>query len=78
MYFKHNLNYKYPERSDEHMINVKRVHDISFDENYPYINKSFGFKLLRCGYFLLLNVIIFPLLRLTHGLKIYGKENYNN
>lgn len=78
MYYKHNLDYKYPERSDEHMIKVKRKRDINFDENYPYANKSFCFKLLRCGYFILLNVIIFPLLRLTHGLKIYGKENYKN
>lgn len=75
MYYRHNLDYKYPERCDEHMIEVKHLRDTNFDVNYPYLDKSLGYKLLRCIYWLLVTVIVFPLMRITHGLRIYGKEN---
>ena len=76
MYYRHNLNYQYPERSDEHMITVKHLRDVNVDVNYPYLDKSFKFKLIRIAYWLAINTVVFPLMRLTHGLKIYGKENY--
>lgn len=76
MYYRHNLDrYKYPENSDEHMIKVKKVRDITFDDKYPYRPKGFWYSCIRVIYFILVNVIVFPLLRLTHCLKIYGKEN---
>ena len=75
MYYRHSLNYRYPERCDEHMIEVKRTKEIKFDENYSYIPRGIGYKLLRVLYWLGLTIIIFPLLRLTHGLRIYGKKN---
>ena len=75
MYYKHDLDYKYPERSDEHMITVKHVRKINFDTSYHYLDKSFGFKFMRGIYWLLVNGIVFPLMRLSHGLKIYGKKN---
>ncbi|MBR2499354.1 MAG: 1-acyl-sn-glycerol-3-phosphate acyltransferase [Clostridia bacterium] len=75
MYFRHDLDYVYPEKVDEHMITVKHKRDVNLDENYPYLNKSFGYKLLRGVFWLSLNIIVFPLIRLTHGLRIYGKKN---
>ncbi|MBO5852175.1 MAG: 1-acyl-sn-glycerol-3-phosphate acyltransferase [Clostridia bacterium] len=75
MYYRHNLDFKYPDRSDEHMIKVKRLRDINFDENYPYLKKGFWYGVLRVIYFISLNVIMFPLLKLSHGLRIYGREN---
>ena len=75
MYFRHDIPYEYPEKSDEHMITVKCVKRVCFDKSYPFFNKSFGFKLLRAGYFLLVNLIVFPFCRLTHGFRIYGKKN---
>ena len=75
MYYRHSLNYRYPERCDEHMIEVKRKKEIAFDENYSYMPRGIGYKLLRVLYWLGLTIIIFPLLRLTHGLRIYGKKN---
>ena len=75
MYYKADLDYKYPERTDEHMINVKKRREVVLDENYPYLQKGFWFGCLRGIYWLGVNVIIFPLLRITHGLRIYGKEN---
>ena len=75
MYFRHDLDYKYPEQTDEHMITVKHVRDVKFDENYPYLKKGFGYKIIRAIYWLGLHVVGFPLVRITHGLKIYGKQN---
>lgn len=76
MYYKHELNIKYPEKPDEHMITVKKKRSLSFDESYTYRRRDPLFKLLRGLYFLGVNLIVFPLMRLTHGLKIYGKENF--
>ncbi len=75
MYYKHNLDYEYPERSDEHMINVKHVRDISFDENYKYLDKSFGAKLKRAGFWCCMNFLVFPINRIRYGLKIHGRKN---
>lgn len=75
MYYKHDLDITYPDRSDEHMITVKKVRDLKFDKNYPYLNKTRRFKFMRGIYWILVTLIVFPLMRLTHGLKIHGKEN---
>ena len=75
MYYKHNLNYTYPSRSDEHMIDVKHLRDVDLNESYPYLQKSFWFKCKRVFLWVMLYAVIFWLLRLTHGLKVYGREN---
>ena len=41
MYYRHEFNYNYPERSDEQMVRIKHVKDVNLDENYPYLDKSF-------------------------------------
>ena len=33
-FYRHNLDYKYPEKCDEHMITVKHLRDTHFDENF--------------------------------------------
>ena len=76
MYYKHNIDYKYPDRCDEHMITVNKKRDINFDENFDYIDRRFSRKIKNACFWLATNVIVFPLLHITHGLKIYGKENY--
>ena len=73
--YRPNLGYNYPERSDEHMLVVPHQVDTHYDENYRYYNKSFWYKLGRCGLWLLLHIAAFPILRLAHGLKIYGRRN---
>ena len=75
MYYKHNLDYKYPERCDEHMIEVKELRQTVFDEKYPYLRKDFAFKCLRSIYWLGLQTIGFLLVKVTHGLRVYGREN---
>lgn len=76
MYYRHNLNYQYPEHPDEHMLKVKRVREVKLDENYPYLQKGWWWKVKRAVFWTLVTLIVFPLMRLTHGLKIYGKKNY--
>lgn len=74
MYYRHNLNYTYPERSDEHMITVKHLRDTHFDEHYPYLPKGFWHKVKRGILFLCLHLFVFPICTIRHGLKIYGRD----
>lgn len=75
MYYRHNLDIKYPDRCDEHMITVNETKHVIVDENYPFLQKSLGFNLLRSVYWLGVNGLVFFVCRFTHGLKIYGKKN---
>ena len=74
MYYRHNLNYTYPERSDEHMITVKHLRDTHFDENYQYLPKGFWHKVKRGLLFVCLHLLAFPVCTIRHGLKIYGRD----
>ncbi len=75
MYYRNNVGYQYPDRCDAHMIKVNHQRDVVLDESYPYLEKGFWFKCKRIFYWLVQNLIIFWLLRITHGLKIHGKKN---
>lgn len=75
MYYRHNLDYKYPEQSDQHMIDVPHLRDVNLDENYPYLQKSLWFKIQRVVMWIALNLIVFLLLQITHGLRIHGRKN---
>lgn len=74
MYFRHNLNYQYPDRSDEHMIKVKHLRDTHFDENYPYLEKGVWHKIKRGVLWVALQLVGFPAVTIRHGLKIYGRD----
>ena len=75
MYYKEDLGYVYPDRSDEHMISVKHLRDTHFDENYTYLPKGFFHKLKRATLWVCLNLFVFAVVTIRHGLKIYGREN---
>ena len=75
MYYRHNLDYKYPDRSDEHMITVKHLRDTNFDEHFNYLDKSLWYKIKRVILWILLNTVVFLVVTIRHGLKIYGKKN---
>ena len=62
MYYRHDLNYEYPERSDEHMIDVKHIADVKLDTEYPYFPKGFKFGFIRTVYWCAVNAIVFTLL----------------
>ena len=75
MYYRHNLDYTYPERSDAHMLIVKHLRDTNFDENYPYMEKGWWFNVKRAVLWVFLNLVVFPVCTIRYGLKIYGREN---
>ncbi|MBQ4060533.1 MAG: 1-acyl-sn-glycerol-3-phosphate acyltransferase [Bacilli bacterium] len=75
MYYKEDLGYKYPDRSDEHMISVKHLRDTHFDEHYNYLDKSLWYKFKRVILWICLNLFVFLVVTIRHGLRIYGKEN---
>ena len=74
MYYRHNLQYQYPEKCDEHMIAVKHLRDVELDENYPYLQKSFWFRCQR-GFLRFCQYTVLPLVMwLRHGLHIHGRK----
>lgn len=75
MYYRHNLDYKYPDRSDEHMITVKHLRDTNFDEKYNYYDKTLWCKIKRGVLFVCLNLFVFPICTIRYGLKIKGRKN---
>ena len=76
MYYRHNLDFTYPDRSDDHMLKLKRTRELELDENYDYMPKGFLFRIKRALVAVLLHLIVFPLMHLTHGLVIYGRKNF--
>ena len=75
MYYRHQLDYVYPDQSDQHMITVPHLRDVDLNEEYPYLQKSLWFRCQRVFMWICLNLFMFLLLRIRYGLKIYGKEN---
>ena len=74
MYYRHNLNFNYPQKCDEHMITVKHLRDINFDSNYNYYDKTLWNKFKRGVLLVLLNTLVFPVVTIRHGVKIYGRD----
>jgi 1-acyl-sn-glycerol-3-phosphate acyltransferase len=68
------LNYVYPSKLDQHMMEMKYIHELTLDENYPFLDKSFGFRLIRGLEYLGIFIIVFPILILRFGLKIEGRD----
>ena len=75
MYYRHDLDYTYPERSDQHMLILKRTHKIELDADYAYMPTGRWFQVKRALVACILHLVVFPLTHLTHGLRIYGREN---
>ena len=74
MYYRHNLDIKYPERSDEHMITVKHLRDINVDENYPFVEKGFWAKTKRFLLSVGLHIFGYLLTPIRYGLKIHNRK----
>ena len=75
MYYRHDLDYTYPERSDQHMLQLKRTKKFDLDASYDYMPHGTWFKIKRALVASLLHLVVFPLTHLTHGLRIHGREN---
>ncbi|MDR0487530.1 MAG: 1-acyl-sn-glycerol-3-phosphate acyltransferase, partial [Treponema sp.] len=68
------LGIVYPSEPDEHMNEMKFVHELTLDENYPFLDKSFGFRFMRGLVYLGIFTIVFFLSWLRFGIKIEGRE----
>ena len=66
--------FPYPEDTASHYLVVKKYNGNVYDENYPYVDKSFGFRFKRFWCRVLIVLIVFPLARIRLGLKIKGKQ----
>ncbi|MCL2879208.1 MAG: 1-acyl-sn-glycerol-3-phosphate acyltransferase [Treponema sp.] len=69
------LGIHYPDDPFEHIIPVKKIRELNIDSQYPFLDKSFGFRFMRRLMYLGICVIVFPLTVFRFGLKIEGRKN---
>ncbi|GHV18094.1 hypothetical protein FACS189493_6910 [Spirochaetia bacterium] len=68
------LGIKYPEKPDEHMELLPQIYDTVFDEHYPYLDKTRGFKrysaLIHFGIYTLVQLV----LPVRYCLRVEGRS----
>ena len=69
------LGIVYPAKPDDHMVPIKVVHEVTVDENYPFLDKSFRFRFMRGLVYLGIYTLVFLISPLRYGLKIEGRKN---
>lgn len=67
--------YLFPEITDEHYLPVKHKEDIDFNEDYPYVDYSFSYRLKESLMRILTVGLAFPVMRTRCLLKVEGREN---
>ncbi|MCL2763619.1 MAG: 1-acyl-sn-glycerol-3-phosphate acyltransferase [Treponema sp.] len=68
------LNIVYPDKPDAHMVEFKVLRDINVDEHYPFLDKSFKFKLMRGLVYLGIFTLVFMISPTRFGIKIEGRN----
>jgi 1-acyl-sn-glycerol-3-phosphate acyltransferase len=68
------LGIVYPDKPDGRMVNFKVVRDITLDENYPFLDRTFSFRLKRVIIYLTIFTLVRLLSFLRFGLKIEGRN----
>ncbi|MDR0455362.1 MAG: 1-acyl-sn-glycerol-3-phosphate acyltransferase [Treponema sp.] len=68
------LGIVYPSQPDGHMGDLQLSREIKIDEHYPFLNKSFKFKLIRSLVYLAIFTVVPFLLYLRFALKIEGRK----
>ena len=66
--------FPYPEDTASHYLKIEKDDGTVFDENYPYIDKSFKFRFIRFLSRIPLVLIVFPLTKIRLGLKVKNKS----
>jgi len=72
--YKPELNIVYPEKPDEHIVELKITHDVLLDENYPFLNKSFIFGVKRFLQHLGSHTLVTIMCFVRFGLRIEGRK----
>ncbi|MBP3414639.1 MAG: isopentenyl-diphosphate Delta-isomerase [Clostridia bacterium] len=67
--------YPYTDKTDGHYLKVKYQKPIVFDENYPYVDRSFKYKFRHALLRIATVLLAFPVARIRSGLKVKGREN---
>ena len=67
--------YLFPQKTDQHYLPVELIENIEFDENYPYVDKSFKFRFKAGLMRIVTAAVAFPVARLRVLLKVNGREN---
>lgn len=67
--------YPYTEYTDGHYIKITKDNGLVFDRNYPYIDKSKGFKFKAFWFRLFYRLIILPVSNIRLGLRVKGRKN---
>jgi 1-acyl-sn-glycerol-3-phosphate acyltransferase len=68
------LGIKYPEKPDDHMNQNRPGIDFKIDKNYPFLDKSFFFRLKSALIYLGIFTLVFVLSPIRFGLKIKGRD----
>jgi 1-acyl-sn-glycerol-3-phosphate acyltransferase len=68
------LGIKYPEDPFEHMIPPVKEVELKLDKNYPFLDKSPGFRFSSAMLYLVIFTLVFVLSPLRFGLKIKGRK----
>ena len=66
--------FPYTEYTDEHYLTIKKDNGNVYDENFPYIDKSFWFRFVRFWARIVILLIVFPMTYIRLGLKINGRK----
>jgi len=69
------LGIVYPEKPDARMVELIEVREINVDENYPFFDKSFKFRIINFFLYLGIFTVAFLVCFLLHGIKIEGRKN---
>lgn len=67
--------YPFPKQTDRHYLVVKKNNGAVFDRNYPYIDRSRGFRFKQFLVRMLLYILAFPVATIRMGLRIRGRKN---
>ena len=73
--FDFDLGIAYPENPDAHVTNPAKLRELKIDSEYPYLDKSFGFRFMRALMHLGIFVLVFAINPFRFGLKIEGRKN---
>jgi 1-acyl-sn-glycerol-3-phosphate acyltransferase len=68
------LGLSYPEQPDAHMFETPAQSDLVLDENYPFLDKSFSFRLRSALLYLGIFTLVFLISPLRFGLRIEGRS----
>lgn len=72
--YKTGLNFEYPEKPDDHMIDPKPVRSVKLDAKYPYYNTNKRFVIWQVLMNFVFIIIIYFSCFLRYGLKIKGRK----